>query len=243
MIAGAALELLYPSSIYCVSCGNLIDATRPYALCDECAAGLRWADGPVCGSCGKILAEDARDGLCSDCSGASRPFERGFACMEYGGGRELIHNFKYRGRAYCGEKIAEMMHDRLRLGMPETDMVLPVPMHRGKERKRGYNQADVVGRLLARRLGLPYRKGLLVRTRATAPMSKLGGERRRENLKGAFALRPGGEALVEGRRLLLVDDVFTTGSTVEACAEALLAAGAAAVCFVVAAASADIPAE
>jgi ComF family protein len=178
--------------------------------------------------------------LCADCAECAHLFAKGFVCMDYGSGRRILHGFKYGGRAYYGESVAQIMYDRICGEMPEADMLLPVPMYGKKERKRGYNQADVAGRLLARKLGLPYEDALLRRVRGTAAMSRLKAEERAANVRGAFAVAPGGESRLAGRRVMLVDDIFTTGSTVDACAETLLAGGAKAVYFIVLAAGAGV---
>jgi ComF family protein len=248
-ITGRALDLLYPPSVYCMACGNLIDASRPYSLCDGCAESFGWANGRTCAKCGKILRGDGARTLCSDCAGGWQLFERGFACVEYADCRSLLHGFKYSGRTYCGEYIARVMRDRLlyeassrgwagEAALP-VDLLLPVPMYKKKERKRGYNQADIAGGLLAKQLALPYDRDLLERTRDTGVMSTLSAEERGANVSGAFAVARGKEDVPKGLRVMLVDDIFTTGSTVNACAEALLAAGAASVSFIVFAAGAD----
>jgi ComF family protein len=105
-----------------------------------------------------------------------------------------------------------------------ADIVVPVPLHRQRERERGYNQADLVARPLARRLGLPYRAVLLVRTRPRPDKQVLSLSERWESVRGAFATRPGSQ--VDNLRVLLVDDVMTTGATLDACARALRKAGA-----------------
>lgn len=240
---GIALEWLYPSSIYCMSCGNLIDESRPYALCDACMGNFIWATGKNCGKCGTILngaaAQGTEPALCGACADGERAFEKGFACVAYSSGREVVRRFKYGGRAYYGEKIARILYDRLLPELPGVDLVLTVPMYRRKERKRGYNQADLAGRPLAQKLGLPYAGDVLLRTRRTEAMSRLGTEERNANVKGAFAVAPDKAGQVSGKRILLVDDIFTTGSTVEACAEALLSAGAGQVYFAVFAIGSD----
>jgi ComF family protein len=243
-----ALDLLYPPSLYCMACGNLIDASRPYALCDACLERFRWANGATCAKCGRIIDEGARDGLCADCGNVdadgARAFEKGFVCVEYADCREIMHGFKYGGRTYYGEYMARVMRDRLMRGeraeRPPVDLLSPVPMHKKKERRRGYNQADVLGGLLARLLELPYDGGLLERTRETGVMSRLSAEERGANVRGAFALARGRENSARGLRIMLVDDVFTTGSTINACAETLLDAGAASVSFVAFASGATI---
>ncbi|MDR3242503.1 MAG: ComF family protein [Clostridiales Family XIII bacterium] len=248
--AGALLELLYPSSIYCLACGNLIDDSRPYALCDVCVREIGWANGKTCAKCGKVLAESAESPLCSDCGGGvaavsggapgGHIFDRGFSCAGYGEReKQIVHNFKYKDRAYYGAKLAEIMRDRIQGEDIGADLLVPVPMFRKKERKRGFNQAAVMAESLSRKTGIECRKNLLVRTRDTAPMSKLGAEARRSNVEGAFAVAEDMRIFVRERQVLLIDDVFTTGSTADACADALKKCGAESVCVLVFAAGAD----
>ncbi|MDR1246225.1 MAG: double zinc ribbon domain-containing protein [Clostridiales Family XIII bacterium] len=245
-----ALDLLYPPSLYCMACGNLIDISRPYALCDACRERFGWANDRTCAKCGKPLRGDDPRTLCVDCADGGRLFERGYSCVEYADCRAVIHGFKYGGRAYYGEYIALAMYDRLlyetfaraetAAGFPAIDLLLPVPMYKKKEKKRGYNQADIMGGLLAELLALPYDNKLLERVRDTGVMSSLSAEERGANVKNAFAPARGREGAARGLRVMLVDDIFTTGSTINACAETLLSDGAASVSFIVFAAGADV---
>jgi ComF family protein len=247
--ARRAIDLLFPPSIYCMACGNLIDASRPYALCDACRERFGWANGHSCAGCGRPMREGGARSLCADCAEGGHLFEKGFACVRYADCRAVLYGFKYGGRAYYGAHIARIMYDRLQWagavqGEPHgAELLLPVPMYGKKERKRGYNQADLAGRLLARLLALPYDGTLLVRTRDTRVMSSISAEDRGANVKGAFALARGREEAVRGLRVMLVDDIFTTGSTIDACAEVLLAAGAVSVRFIVFAAGAAADAD
>ncbi|MDR0570551.1 MAG: ComF family protein [Clostridiales Family XIII bacterium] len=186
-----------------------------------------------------MLCASSNAGFCDECAEWTPAFDKGFACAEYGGVRNITHAFKYGGKAYYGEAISEMMFDRLRDELPEIDIVAPVPMHKDKERKRGYNQADVLASLLAKKLLLPYDRGVLIRKRATDAMSRLGSSVRSENIKGAFRAEPNRAKALRGRKILLVDDIYTTGSTMNECALALKAAGAKAVYFVVFATGTD----
>ncbi|MDR1028387.1 MAG: double zinc ribbon domain-containing protein, partial [Clostridiales Family XIII bacterium] len=227
-------ELLFPSGIYCVACGNVIDETSPYALCDRCLREIDWNTGKVCAKCGKSLevgrAEDrdaheegvpgaGSDTLCFDCEAGDRVFRRGYACVTYAGpAREIVRALKYRDRAYIAERLAEIMRDRILDEIDaETgevfapDLILPVPMYIIKKRKRGYDQAILMARRLALWLRIPCEERCLVRREATAVMSGLSRDARRRNVRDAFALREGAADRVAGRRVLLVDDVFTTG--------------------------------
>jgi len=222
------LDLIYPSNIYCINCGNIIDDSRPYALCDTCVRALKWANTRTCSRCGKILQEEYGRDLCTDCFDGEHVFEKGFTCVEYGPAeRELIHRFKYKDKAYLGRKMAEIMYDRIQAEELEPQLILPVPMFGRKERKRGYNQAAVLAASLAKYAGIPYTGKLLVRTVETEPMSSLGALRRRKNISEVFSVPHDKMNRLTGKTILLVDDIYTTGSTADACTSALLEAGAA----------------
>ncbi|MDD3168350.1 MAG: ComF family protein [Eubacteriales bacterium] len=224
------LDLIYPSNIYCISCGNIIDDSRPYALCDTCVRTLKWANGRTCGRCGKPLQENYGPSLCTDCTDTEHSFEKGFTCVEYcAAERELLHRFKYKDKAYLGRKLAEIMFDRIRIEELEPDLILPVPMFRRKVKQRGYNQAEVVAKCLANYMECSYAGKLLVRIVETEAMSGLGALGRRRNIQEVFSVPRDKTDQVTGKRILLVDDIYTTGSTADACASVLLEAGAATV--------------
>lgn len=222
------LDLIYPSNIYCISCGNIIDDSRPYALCDTCVRALMWANGRTCSRCGKILQENYGPDLCTDCMDGEHVFEKGFTCVEYGPAeRDLIHRFKYKDKAYLGRKLAEIMYDRIQAEELDPELIVPVPMFIRKERKRGYNQAAVLAASLAKYTGIPYAGKLLIRTVETKAMSSLGALGRRKNLQEVFFVPHDKMNRLTGKTILLVDDVYTTGSTADACSSVLLEAGAA----------------
>jgi len=221
------LELLFPSNIYCVSCRSIIDKTRPYALCDECMASFRWANDKTCEKCGKILQENYVHDTCIDCRETDHEFTKGYTCVQYGvKERELLLAFKYGGQSFIGEKIAEVMADRILPECLEIDLLIPVPMFKAKEKKRGYNQAGVIAKCLSKKLELPCLEGVLLRTENTPAMSGLTSFERRINMENAFCLSQGVADEVKGKRILLVDDIYTTGSTVSACAKVLMNQGA-----------------
>lgn len=223
-------DLIYPSNIYCISCGNIIDDSRPYSLCDNCVRTLKWANGRTCARCGKILQESYGADLCTDCEDGEHVFQRGFTCVEYGmAERVLMHRFKYRDQAYLGRKLAEIMYDRIQPEELNPDLILPVPMFRGKEKRRGYNQAAVLASSLAKLMGLPFDGKLLVRRVETEAMSRLNILERRKNIQEVFAVSESRLPKLSGKQVLLIDDIYTTGSTADACASVLLESGAAAV--------------
>jgi len=206
-IADGVLGLLYPDSLYCVCCGNLIDDTRTYSLCDHCVRHIMWDRSPA----------KEKNGV------------RMMRCAAYGiYERTLIFSVKYNGKRYIARKIAEMMADKLRL-LREAgayDAAVPVPMFREKERKRGFNQAALIAKYLAKELGIGFVRDALIRTRDTRPMRGLSPDERAENVSGVFCLNEryasGREAAaLRGKRILLIDDFYTTGATARECVRAL----------------------
>ncbi|MGI6752014.1 MAG: ComF family protein [Anaerovoracaceae bacterium] len=207
-IGKGLLELIYPSGIYCISCKMPMDNRFPYSLCYNCIRLLQWEKRDICGDEHKFL--------------------KGFSCVKYGEReRNIIHDFKYGRNPYYGEKLAELMAERLDWGaLIKCDLVAPVPMYLEKEKDRGYNQADLLGSHLAGYLQKTYIKNILVRKVNTPPMSHLSPEERRSNVKNVFEVDEKKKHRVYGKNILLVDDVFTTGSTVDECSKVLMEAGA-----------------
>ena len=221
-------DLIYPSNIYCISCGNIIDNSRPYGLCDACVRALKWANGRTCSRCGKILQESYGPALCTDCAELEHVYEKGYTCVEYGTSeRDMLHRFKYKEQAYLGRKMAEIMYDRMQIEELTPDLILPVPMFGRKEKKRGYNQAAVLASCLAKHMNVSSPGRLLVRTVETEAMSKLGVLGRKKNIREVFSVSRDQADKLQGKAILLIDDIYTTGSTADACARTLMEAGAA----------------
>lgn len=221
------LEAVFPSNIYCICCNNLIDKTRPYSLCDKCVRNLRWANSKTCEKCGKILSEEYDEAKCHDCLENEHIFEKGFSCVEYGMYEKImLKDFKYHSKPYFADKLAAIMHDRIQSEELTINLIIPVPMNKVKERKRGYNQAKLLAKGIAKRMDISYNDKIIFRERKTKPMNNLTPYERRENVKGAFTLAEGNSKIVEGQTILLVDDIYTTGSTLDECSKILLEKGA-----------------
>ncbi len=140
--------------------------------------------------------------------------------------REAIHAMKYDGVPALADKLAPLLAEAWRELRPQSDVLVPVPLHTRRQRERGYNQSELLARRLSAQCGVAVRTDLLRRVRHTEQQALLKGDARRHNVRGAFAAG----AEVQGRRVALVDDVFTTGSTLAECARTLLSAGASGVC-------------
>jgi competence protein ComFC len=221
------LELIFPSNIYCISCGRPILPEAAYALCADCLKGLLWANGRTCAKCGKILQNWHKDDFCFDCGKTTHVFAQGFSCVQYGDReREIVHRLKYGRKGYFARKLADMMKDRILLENLSIHCIIPVPMYKEKEAARGYNQAALLAESLADSLRTPCERTILRRIRDTEPMNQLSPADRRTNMRGAFDVLARDAGAIAGKTVLLVDDVFTTGSTADACAAALLSGGA-----------------
>ena len=222
-------EAIFPSNIYCICCGALIDGSRPYSLCDECVRKFHWNTGRTCNSCGKALPDTYHGDLCYDCMQHSHYFTKGFSCLTYGlPEREVLMDFKYNGKGYIGRKFGDILYDRISCENLKIDVIIPVPISRARMRKRGYNQSAVMAKSLAQRMGVAYDEQSLVRVRNTKMLRTLDPAERELALEGAFKVE--GSAL-QGKCVLLIDDIMTTGATAEACSKALLEAGTDSVIF------------
>lgn len=220
--------LLYPPDIYCLACGKPIDPGHLYSLCEECLNEIIWANRKNCRICGKPLEDWYPEECCSECLSGVRYFERGVTCFLYKGGvRNMIRDLKYHGKMHIARVLGQILADKILYEDLSFDLGIPVPMNEKKEKQRGYNQAELIGRFACRCLNKPFLKDGLLRTRWTIPMNTLTAQERRNNLKGAFQVPEKHREAIRGRTILLIDDIYTTGSTMNECTRALLEGGAA----------------
>lgn len=220
-------DLLFPPQ--CVLCMNLLDGEKPGSACSLCASQLRHLGDTICPLCG-VPFPDSSPGahLCARCLDTPPDFDVARATVEYRPPiQEAIIDFKYKKRTYLLECLSRLlMENPLLVGFDRSyDTILPVPMHPRKLRKRTYNQSVLLAARLSGKTGIPVDRMNLVKTRATPPQSFLAREDRMTNIRGAFSLRKPGR--VEGKNILVVDDVMTTGTTLNECARVLKKAGAA----------------
>ena len=225
----AVVSVLFPAP--CRLCDELLTRATPLPLCDACLASFQRLPEKICDICGCLLeALPATEGerlLCPFCRQQSYGFDRARSFAVYDGALvRAVLLLKFEAMTPLGSWFAARLAEVVeRAGESlAADVVVPVPLHRERQRERGYNQAELLARPLARQLGLPCRPVLLVRTRPRPDKLHLSLEERWESVRGAFAARPGSQ--VDNLRVLLVDDVMTTGATLDACAKALREAGA-----------------
>ena len=197
---GEALGVVFPQSLYCICCGNIIDKSRNYSICDHCMEHIRWN------------VDDARyiDGM------------KVLRCVDYGiYERSIIFALKYDGHRYIARDIGRIMRDRIRASEIKGEhLVIPVPLHPKKKAKRGFNQSELISKYFAGEM--EWRMAdVLMRTRETKAMRGLGPEERSKNIEGSIKLITENIDLIRNQDIMLVDDFYTTGSTARECMRAL----------------------
>lgn len=211
--AAPLLDLIFPRT--CAGCGR-----EGGYLCDECEATIPRLEPPQCSLC----SAPSRSSLCAWCKAANQPFNGITAPYRWTGVvQELVYSLKYRNVRASAPRLAELMSAHLADKSISADTIAPVPLHPSRERERGYNQSELLARSISKSTGIPIESGVLARTRNTTPQVSMSTpEERRRNVVGAFEC----VGDVAGKRVLLIDDVVTTGATVAECSAQLRQAGA-----------------
>jgi ComF family protein len=240
MIVRGALDavtaVLFPAP--CRICESPLVRASLIPICDSCLAGLQPLAGPMCPCCGrpypKPFARPREEGLPAHLCGACRRGIYAFDCARsFAAYNDAMHSaillLKYEqvtrlGKWFAAQLVAVVQREAELLA---AQCVVPVPLHPDRRRERGYNQAELIARPLAKRLGLPLRVDLLVRKLPRPDRLLLSRNERWQSVRGAYAIKAGER--VDKLRVLLVDDVFTTGATLDACSRVLRAAGAASI--------------
>ncbi|GBQ31675.1 ComF family protein [Gluconacetobacter azotocaptans] len=245
IIPGATRALLRAGSLLldtllppdCPSCHGDVD--RAGHFCPTCFRQLTFIADPCCARCGQPFVSASFGGarmICAPCEETPPPWHAGRAALVYDEwSRRLILGLKYGDRTELAPILAAHMGRIGRSMLDRADIVVPVPLHRRRLFGRRYNQAALLVWALARQARIAVGPDTLVRVRATAPLARLGRAARRDILRGVIAIRPRRRDAIANRRVVLVDDVMTTGATLGECTRVLLAAGAASVDVLVAA--------
>jgi len=219
----ACKELIFPA--YCLECGRQLPCWELPLFCDDCLARVSFIGSPVCVCCG-IPFNSGNDHLCGQCLTSPYSFQLARAAVLY---REpvasLISSLKFKRDLTVLSTLASLVTTSAGFRMlSRPDIILPVPLHRERLRKRSFNQALLLAKAIFPENKSKIMPSLLVRYRVTAPQTGLSGTQRRRNLSKAFSVKQ--SQMVQGQNILLVDDVFTTGSTVNECARILCQSGA-----------------
>ena len=214
-----ALDLIFPPR--CPLCSQI--CRNKNGICPECRKKIKYIKEPRCLKCGKQLELEDQE-YCKDCKERKRFFVQGRALYEYESVAGALYRFKYKGKKeygkIFGEEMAFFMADYIRSIRP--DALVPVPMYPTKKRIRGYNQAQVLAESLGKHLDIPVKTNLVRRIRNTKALKSLNSKERLNNLKNAFILEGNGVKL---STIVIVDDIYTTGSTIDSVAKVFLEAG------------------
>jgi predicted amidophosphoribosyltransferase len=223
-LALSVADTIYPPR--CIACPEPTEA--PHGLCPSCWRETHFIAGGACACCGvPLVGAGGADDLCDRCLRHPPPWRRGAAAVVYGGAaRRAVLAFKHGDRLDLADPLAGWMAAAGRDLLEGCDLITPVPLHWRRLLARRYNQASELAKRLGRRAGRPVVPDLLHRTRRTVPQERMDHAARAANQAGAIAVTSRRRALIAGRAVLLVDDVMTSGATLSASAECLLAAGA-----------------
>ncbi len=191
-------------------------------ICEKCKKNIQYSSSASCFKCGKPVKE--AEEYCYDCKNKKHYFKQGAALFPYEYIRLSLYRFKYSGRieyaGFYGKQMAYRFEERRKQWKP--DALVPVPLHRRKLKKRGYNQAELIARKLSEHWHIPVIQNLVLRTKNTRPMKEIVGTARENNLKKAFKL---GTNDVKLNTIIIIDDIYTTGSTIDAVSQVCLEAG------------------
>lgn len=217
--AGIWKELLFPKR--CAVCDEIVP--MGHMICRDCRDKIIYIEDPCCIKCGKELKRQEK-AYCEDCEKKQHRFHAGTALYDYGSMADSVFRFKNKGRAeyaeFYGMELAEKKGGWLRSIRP--DALIPVPIHASKKNVRGYNQAELIARALSAHTGIPVNDSLIGRCKRTKPMKDLTDRERQNNLKRAFKILQNDVKL---NTIVIIDDVYTTGSTIDAMAQVLQSIG------------------
>lgn len=222
------LDLIFPRR--CPVCDKIIGVDGAM-VCPSCRDKLKVVKEPLCRKCGKELHDDTAE-YCLDCRKRTHFFDEGAALYEYASVRDSIYRFKYMGRQeykeFYGKEIVRHLGRKMRIW--RADALVPVPIHKSRMQKRGYNQAQLLAEEIGKRTGIPVLSDYIVRIKKTAPQKALNPKDRQNNLKKAFKI---GRNDVKLKTIIIVDDIYTTGSTIDEVAKQCRSMGIEKIYFVV----------
>ena len=222
------LDVMFPPNLTCIMCGSEVNESE-FCLCDSCEGSLERCN-KVCEICGNPIKSEAS--VCVVCAGKKREFDYARAPLVYKNNVvRAVHNFKYSGKKYLAKPFAKIMfssYNELKDLVGNFDMIIPIPLHKDKQKKRGFNQAELLANEIALLADVKVEKDLVKRVKNTTTQTELSREGRRANLENAFELID--KSKVKGKNVLIIDDILTTGATTESLSKLLKNAKAKHIC-------------
>lgn len=216
------LELIYPEKNTCFICGKFDEVIGEKYICYDCERNSKRIISPFCAKCSKPITYDKSTNLCKECCGEEKYFEMSKSLYAYEGNiKHAIYNFKYYNKPYFYKLFGNLMVSYInKEDYLSYNYILSVPLHPSKLCQRGYNQSELLARHISNCLSIPYLDALK-RTKKTEKQSENSKEERRKNLKDVFFVKASFDMIIN-KSVLLVDDIYTTGSTVNECSKALI---------------------
>ncbi|MBI1884367.1 MAG: ComF family protein [Chlamydiae bacterium] len=221
------LDLLFPR--HCEGCAKVMPHERRSYLCEGCFSRIPWVVGPTCRICAKIF-QGLSGGICSACRNSVFSYESCFSAARYDGLlKDLLQKFKFQKAEYLAGTLQKIFWEgvKKKINFSDFDFALPAPLHPRKLKERGFNQALILAKEVSHQSGLPLFKRGLIRQKYSGGQTLQDRKARLENIQDSF--RVGRSHEISGKKLLLVDDVLTTGATVRECTRVLKEAGASAI--------------
>lgn len=219
----AAIDIVFPPR--CISCGLIVGEHGE--ICAKCWGGMVFASTPCCSKCGFPFEYDLGiDALCLECEGKDRLFQKARFLWKYNDiSKKIIHRFKYYDHTYLAKILAKLSYHIIIKDFSDSDLIVPVPLHRYRLMSRFYNQSALLAREIARLLQNEHYCCALKKQTSTTPQAQLTKIQRQNNVKNSFAIEESLKAKIQGKNILLIDDVMTTGSTIHECCKILLKNG------------------
>lgn len=214
------LSLIFPFN--CPICHSKLESKNKNYICIKCWKEIKLIKGDICSKCGRLSALS----ICSLCKKNQYYFNRARAAGIYEGAlREYIHMFKYKKKTYLAEPLGKLLSDMIENDeiLNKSDLLIPIPLDTRRYREREFNQAYLLADVASRRVSIPVSTENLRRTRVTLPQTGLNRKQREKNVKNIFQVNNAEE--FKDKNIIVIDDVFTTGATVNACAKALRKSG------------------
>lgn len=215
-------NIVFPEHTTCIICGDELPHNFEHNICNTCLKNLPYNNENICKICGSHIEGMAK--ICLPCKEKFKTYEMARSPFLYKDNIAfLIQKLKYENGKYIAKPLGYFMAEEYKKNDFNCDCIVPVPLHEKRQKERGYNQAELLGKHLSKYLSIPQITECLYRTKDTPTQTKLNYLQRQKNLENAFKVK--NRKLIKGKIVLLIDDVFTTGATIENCAIALLHAG------------------
>lgn len=222
-IKNEVVQIFFPDDCNCIVCGKEIAKGSKYGLCEKCLQEMPFNNQHFCRRCGSPMENEAY--FCLECQNNNKFFDFARSSLVYENQvQRLILNAKFHNNRWVQKYFAEMLCDTYNQCKMKVDFIVPTPISNERLQERGYNQAELIAKPLAKLLGLECKSDIVIKTKDNKRQSELSIKERRENVKGVYSIK--NRYQVKGKRILVVDDILTTGSTLSEIARKLKSAGA-----------------